>query len=128
VDRSIDDGESVTCMTVANAALLPYIKGILDAGGVGYWVKNDGLQNLLGWGSIGLGFNKIFGPPVVMVRSDQLDYARELLRPFEPGASRPVTGSRPPRCSHCSGELDTDSAEEPLANCYHCGWPLESVG
>ena len=77
--QSNKDIALVPCMTVPNVALLPYIKGILGTAGVEYFVKNDGLQHLLGGGTIGLGYSQVFGPPVVMVAADQLDRARELL-------------------------------------------------
>lgn len=133
---STHEGSCVPCMTLANAALLPHVKGILDGAGVRYFVKNDLLQNLLGWGTVGLGYSNVFGPPVVMVDATQLDLARRLLRsldapsPTGPGSLVPPSGAatdEPSRCSHCGNELEADGSDEPLTHCYHCGWPLQSA-
>ena len=127
--RSEEDGASVPCMTVGNAALLPHIKGILDGAAVRYFVKNDQqLQNLLGWGTVGLGYSNVVGPPVVMVDAAQLDLARELLRDLDaPAAPSQAVTKNPSRCAHCGKELESDKDDEALTHCYHCGWSLDAI-
>jgi hypothetical protein len=129
------DRELVPCMTVANIAMLPHIRGLLDTSGIEYFVQNEEVQNMMAWGSVGLGYSQAFGPAIVMVGSDQLDYARDVLRPLmEPtppthGAVTFETGVVASRamCSHCHNEIESESGDEPLTNCYHCGWPLGSA-
>jgi putative signal transducing protein len=132
-NTSHEGSACVPCMTIADSALLPHIKGILDAEGVQYFVKNEGLQNLLGWGTVGLGFNQVFGPPVIMVAAEQLEFARGLLRDFDesngPGSglsaspSTPMTEG-PSRCTRCGHDLESDQGDEVLAHRYYCGSPL----
>jgi hypothetical protein len=122
-------------MTVPDGGLLPQIKGILGNAGVPYFVKNEGLQSLMGWGTIGLGYNNVFGAPVVMVAPDELDTARALLKDFGmPVSSNPGRGAaragaaipQPSQCRHCRNELKAEEGDEPLTHCYHCGWPLDA--
>lgn len=131
-----EDGAWVACMTVTDAALLLQMKGILSTAGVQHFVKNETLQNLIGWGTVGLGFNNIFGPPVVMVPPDQLELARQLLKRLDTHTesarvSNPMQGSaiaeEPPCCPHRRKELKAERGDEPLTHCYHCGWPLFSA-
>ncbi len=67
VALSSDDDPFVPCLTVEDVALLPHIKAILDVAGVAHFVKHEGVQHLIGWGTAVFGFNPITGPPVVMV-------------------------------------------------------------
>lgn len=124
------------CLTVTDASLLPHIKAVLDAAGVRYLVKNEGVQHLFGWGTAVFGFNPITGPPVVMVETSELDRARALLREFSgvdqeretaPAALRPDVDRQPAVCGHCQGPLEAEGGDVPLTHCYHCGWPVPSA-
>lgn len=70
----------VPCVTVGDVSLLPHIKAILAAADVPHFVKNEGVQDWIGWGAAGIGFNPITGPPVVMVEASRLDEATALLK------------------------------------------------
>jgi len=121
----------VPCLTLYQAALVPHAKAMLDSVGIPYFVKNDAVQNLVGWGTLG-GFNPIVGAPVVMVPESSLEQARAILRELEggeqqsPNESRSVA-SRAAFCAQCNRSLDTDDEDEDeLVHCFHCGSPLRS--
>jgi hypothetical protein len=123
----------VPCLTIGDASLVPYVKSILDAAGVPYLIKHEGVQNLVGWGTAAFGFNPITGAPVVMVETSRLDEATQLLEPIVAGlAGRTLdsveapSGGRPlpTICGHCGGPLEADEGGAGLSHCYHCGWPL----
>ena len=131
-----DSADLVTCVTVGNASLLPYIKSILDGAGVPYLVKNEGVQHWIGWGTAVLGFNPITGPPVVMVEASRMDEATALLaeisqvsedREDASGDTAPETRATHSVCGHCGGSLDTEVEDATLSHCYHCGWPVQSA-
>jgi len=128
--------EWVHCLTLGDNSLLPQVKAVLDSAEVRYFVKDDGVQHLIGLGTAALGFNPITGPPVLMVEADDLERAKVLLRDFvganqdeprivpRPGAS---PAQSPSRCDECGKALEVGEGDEPLTYCYHCGSPLGSA-
>lgn len=114
----------VKCLTLYDVALVPHAKAMLDSVGIPYFVKNDAVQNLVGWGTLG-GFNPIVGAPVVMVPESSLEQARALLAELEGG--EPQVTSRAAFCTQCNRSLVTDDEDdEGLTHCFHCGSPLAS--
>ena len=61
-------------------ALIAFAKSLLDAEGVEYGVRAEGLQHLFGWGSVGAGYSILTGPAEFVVREEDAQRARELLR------------------------------------------------
>jgi hypothetical protein len=115
---------AVPCMTVP-PSLVPHVQALLDAAGIPHFVKNDAVQELVGWGSAAFGYNVVTGAPVVMVEPARLEEAREILRALVEAPEPPVPRTKTPsRCPSCGRELDRDEGEPPLADCYHCGAPL----
>jgi Putative prokaryotic signal transducing protein len=55
-------------------------KSLLDGEGIDYLVRGDGLQDLFGYGRLAIGFSNVVGPAEFLVRKDDADRARELLR------------------------------------------------
>ena len=55
-------------------------RSLLDAEGIEYLIRGDGLQDLFGVGRLALGFNNIVGPAEFVVRREDEARARELLR------------------------------------------------
>ena len=56
---------AVPCMVVADASLVPHLQGLVEAAGIPHYVKHDGVQELVGLGSSGFGYNVVAGAPVV---------------------------------------------------------------
>jgi hypothetical protein len=55
-------------------------KSLLEAEGIEYLVRSEGLQDLFGWGRLAIGFSNVVGPAEFLVRKEDGDRARELLR------------------------------------------------
>lgn len=75
----VDYEEFVPVFEITNAALVPFVKSLLDSATIRHFVRGEGVQDLFGWGRFGAGFSVVTGPPVVYVEPDRADEARELL-------------------------------------------------
>src|SRR5258706_12007706 len=73
----------VTIYTAGNAALVPVIESVLRGAGIEFLVKSERVQDLFGWGRIGLGYNAITGPIQIQVTTDDREAAEELLKGVE---------------------------------------------
>jgi hypothetical protein len=90
---AVDYEELVPVREISNAALVPLVKSLLDPTGMRYFIKGEGVQDLLGLGRFPSGFNVITGPPVVYVEPDRAEEARELLSDL---SDSPEHGDEPP--------------------------------
>jgi hypothetical protein len=70
----------VSVLHTGDAALIAFARSLLDAEGIEYMVRADGLQDLVGWGRVGAGYNILTGPAEFVVREDDAQRARELLQ------------------------------------------------
>lgn len=61
-----------------------FAKSMLDAKGISYSIRGEGVQELEGIGSFG-GFNPLFGPMLIQVLEEDAERAREVLRPLIEG-------------------------------------------
>jgi|SaaInl7_135m_RNA_FD_contig_21_1005881_length_298_multi_10_in_0_out_0_1 hypothetical protein len=75
-------------LSTGDILLLGLAKSILDAEKIKYVVEGELLQDLVGPGRIGLGYNQVAGPIEVWVSGDQVEEASQLLKDLrmEPGA------------------------------------------
>lgn len=74
-----EQGNFVTVLSTGKQADIAVAKSILEAAGIRYFIKGEGVQDLFGYGRLGSGFNPITGPIKIQVsRSDEKE-ARELL-------------------------------------------------
>lgn len=69
-----------TVFAAGDPATLAMAKSILDAAGIEYLVRGEGLQDLFGWGRVGAGYNMVTGPAEFLVREGDAHSAREILR------------------------------------------------
>ena len=72
--------ELVPVFRGGDAGLIALANSLLDAEGIEYMARNEALQDLFGWGRLAGGFNYIVGPVEFVVRKDDADRARTLLR------------------------------------------------
>ena len=72
------DVELVSVFATGDAGLIAIAKSLLDAEGIDYFVRGDGLQDLAGLGRI-TGFSYVFGPAEFWVRQEDAARAQELL-------------------------------------------------
>jgi hypothetical protein len=72
-------GDVVTVLETGSQSLVAVARSILDGAGIPYIARNDRLQNLFGWGSIGTGFNVAMGVVRLQVPPEREREARALL-------------------------------------------------
>ena len=70
----------VPVFTAGDPALTALARSLLDGEGIEYAVRNDSVQDLIGWGRVGANFNLATGPAEFIVREDDAARATELLR------------------------------------------------
>lgn len=73
------DLKLVTVFDTGEPADVLVAKSILDAEGIEYFAKDEGVQDLFGAGRLGSGFNTMAGQVEIQVRPEDADRARELL-------------------------------------------------
>lgn len=73
------DLKLIKVLETGNPALIGVIESLLDDAEIDFLTKGAGLQDLIGGGRIGTGFNTVVGPVEFWVREDQGPAARELL-------------------------------------------------
>ena len=86
--------ELVTVFATGDASLIPVVKSILEAEGIDYLVRGEGVQDLLGAGRLSAGFNYVTGPAHFLVRRDDEERARELLHDLGQPADVPSEDER----------------------------------
>lgn len=69
----------VPVFRTGDAGLIALAKSLLDGEGIQYMARGDGLQDLIGGGRLGGGFNYVVGPVEFVVRSDDAPRVRALL-------------------------------------------------
>ena len=77
------DVELVPIFATGDAGLISLAKSLLEAEGIDYYGRGEGVQDLLGWGRFGGGFNVVVGPVEFLVRADDADKARDLLKALD---------------------------------------------
>ena len=83
------DVELVTVFATGDAGLISIAKSLLEAEGIDYLGRGEGVQDLFGWGRIASGFNVVVGPVEFLVRADDAERARDLLKGLEGEAEDP---------------------------------------
>jgi hypothetical protein len=74
-----DKEKLVTVLSTGNEAIIALAKSILDDAGIRYFAKNEGVENLIGVGVIGTGFNPVIGPIELQVLEEDEKEAKTLL-------------------------------------------------
>ena len=72
--------ELTTVLETGDQSLVAVVKSMFDDAGIPCVARNERLQNLFGWGSIGTGFNAAMGPIRVQVLKEDEETAKELLK------------------------------------------------
>jgi hypothetical protein len=84
-DEKSDRIKFVTVYKTGDPAFISFAKSLLESEGIIYYFKGEGLQNLGGAGSIGTGFNQLFGQVEIQVDEKDAQKAKELLEQTEQG-------------------------------------------
>ncbi len=77
----------VTVLETGDQSLIAIAKSVFDGAGISYIARNERLQNLFGWGTIGTGYNVAMGPIRLQVLPQDAEVARELLAAHAPPES-----------------------------------------
>ena len=81
------DAELVPVMSTGDAGLIAVAKSLLEAEGIDYLLRGDGLQDLFGLGRI-TAYSYAMGPAEFQVRAEDAARARALLQDLQPPAPR----------------------------------------
>ena len=76
--------ELVTVLETGDPGLIAVAKSVFDGAGIPYIARNERLQNLFGWGTIGTGYNVAMGPILLQVLPQDAEAARQLLAAHAP--------------------------------------------
>jgi hypothetical protein len=77
--------ELVTVFDTGEPADVLVAKSILEAEGIEFFAKDEGVQDLFGAGRLGSGFNTMAGQVEIQVRPEDADRARRLLERLDEG-------------------------------------------
>lgn len=67
-------------LSTGDAGLIALAKSLLEAEGIEYLVRGENLQDLFGYGRLGVGYSIVSGPAEFLVREDDAERARDVLR------------------------------------------------
>jgi len=74
-----DKEKLVTVYKTGHHCTIAVIKSLLDEAGIKYFAKGDTVQDFIGVGVFGMGYNTLTGPVEIQVLEENAEYARELL-------------------------------------------------
>lgn len=72
--------ELTTVLETGDQSLAVVARSVLQSAGIPSIARNERLQNLFGWGSVGTGYSVAMGPIRIQVRREDVEVARELLK------------------------------------------------
>jgi len=71
--------DPVTVWRSSDQALLAIAKSLLEAEGIEYFPKGEGLQDWFAYGRLGTGFSPVIGPIELQVAAEDAERASEVL-------------------------------------------------
>ena len=71
--------ELVTVLQTGDVGTIAIAKSILEDADIPYYVSNEHIQDLIGIGRFGYGFNPLSGPPGIKVSKEKAELAKQLL-------------------------------------------------
>lgn len=80
---NIDKEKLVTVYKTGHHGTIAVIKSILDEAGIEYFAKGETVQDFIGVGVFGTGYNTLTGPVEIQVLEENAEYAKELLKNIE---------------------------------------------
>jgi hypothetical protein len=72
-----------TVFRTGDAGLIAVVKSLLEAEGIEYVIRSENLQDLFGFGRAVTNFSPVAGPAEFVVREEDADRARALLKELE---------------------------------------------
>lgn len=89
--RPEEDDLTLRELPIPHDSLLPVLKAMLEASNVPYFIKDEGVQSLIGIGGLVTGYNPVTGAPVLVVAPEDFDAALEIMREVEQAYHTPPT-------------------------------------
>lgn len=86
---NLDNERLVTIFKSGHEGLIALAKSILDEANIEYLIKNEGVQDLVGLGVFGTGFNPLTGPIQIQVLPEKESVAKELLKDLKESEESP---------------------------------------
>jgi len=74
------DEKLITVLSTGNHGMIALAKSILDDAKIQYYAKNEELEDLIGGGVIGMGYNAAIGPIELQVLEEYAEEAKKLLK------------------------------------------------
>ena len=87
--ENLDNERLVTIFKSGHEGLIALAKSILDEANIEYLIKNEGVQDLVGLGVFGTGFNPLTGPIQIQVLPEKEVEAKELLKDLKESEESP---------------------------------------
>ncbi len=84
-DQPEPELELVTVFDTGEPADVLVAKSLLEAEGIEFFAKDEGVQDFFGAGRLGSGFNTMAGQVEIQVRPEDADRARQLLERLDEG-------------------------------------------
>ena len=78
-ELAVEYQEFVEVCSLHDPGAVPLVKSLLMSAGIRFFIKNERVQQLIGGGTLGIGYNLIAGPPLVLVEPGRAEEARQLL-------------------------------------------------
>jgi len=79
----INKEKLVTVYKTGHHGTIAMIKSLLDEAGIEYFAKGEVVQDFIGVGVFGTGYNTLTGPVEIQVLEENAEYAKELLAGIE---------------------------------------------
>ena len=73
-----------------NTSRITFAKSLLESAGIQYFTKGEIIQNFIGGGTLGTGYNVALGPTEIHVESNRFEEAKELLFQLQQEESKEV--------------------------------------
>jgi predicted ATP-dependent serine protease len=78
-EPEVELAELVTVLETADPTLIPVVRSLLEAEGIPCTVEFERMQDLIGGGRMGTGYNVILGPTHLQVAPEDVEAARALI-------------------------------------------------
>ncbi len=88
--------ELVTVFDTGEPADVLVAKSLLEAEGIEFFAKDEGVQDLFGAGRLGSGFNTMAGQVEIQVRPEDAERARQLLERLDEGDDEELVDEEEP--------------------------------
>ena len=82
LEASESHGRMVPVLPIYDPAQVPVVQSLLAGAGIAFVIRNEFVQDILGWGRLGSGYNPLTGPPEILVDEEKVEEARVLLDEF----------------------------------------------